>query len=144
METAKISFDVETSDAECLLGLEIWIDNNLLLKNNHVQNKITFVHDISDNDGEHELRVVLTGKTSNHTQIDQAGTIIKDATLTISNFEIDGLDVSQLFFEKGVYTHNFNGTQPEIADTFFGVAGCNGTISFSFSTPIYLWLLENM
>ena len=93
METAKISFDVETSDAEYLLGVEIWIDNNLLLKNNHVQDKITFVHDISDNDGEHELRVVLTGKTSDHTQIDKAGTIIKDATLTISNFEIDGLDV---------------------------------------------------
>ena len=144
MDTAKISFNVETSDAECLLGLEIWIDNKLLLKNNHVQDKITFVQDISDNDGEHELRVVLTGKTSDHTQIDQAGTIIKDATLTISNFEIDDLDVSQLFFEKGVYTHDFNGTQPEIVDTFFGVAGCNGTISFSFSTPIYLWLLENM
>ena len=144
METAKISFDVETSDAECLLGVEIWIDNNLLLKNNHVQDKITFVHDISDDDGEHELRVVLTGKTSDHTQIDKAGTIIKDATLTISNFEIDGLDVNQLFFEHCVYTHNFNGTQPKIADKFFGVAGCNGTISFSFSTPIYLWLLENM
>ena len=98
METAKISFDVETSDAECLLGLEIWIDNTLLLKNNHVQDKVTFVHDISDDDGEHELRVVLTGKTSDHTEIDEAGTIIKDATLAISNFEIDGLDVNQLFF----------------------------------------------
>jgi len=144
LETAKISFDVETSDAECLLGLEIWIDNTLLLKNNHVQDKVTFVHDISDDDGEHELRVVLTGKTSDHTEIDEAGTIIKDATLAISNFEIDGLDVNQLFLEKCVYTHDFNGTQAEVADTFHGVAGCNGTISFQFSTPIYLWLLENM
>ena len=144
METAKISFDVETSDADCLLGLEIWLDNTLLLKNNHVQDKITFVHDMSDDDGDYELRVVLTGKTSDHTQVDEAGTIIKDATLAISNFEIDGLDVNQLFFEKCVYTHDFNGTQPEIADNFFGIAGCNGTISFRFSTPIYLWLLENM
>jgi hypothetical protein len=54
------------------------------------------------------------------------------------------LDVNQLFLDKCVYTHNFNGTRPEITDTFFGIAGCNGTISFSFSTPIYLWLLENM
>jgi len=144
LETAKISFDVETSDADCLLGLEIWLDSTLLLKNNHVQDKITFVHDMSDDDGDYELRVVLTGKTSDHTQVDEAGTIIKDATLAISNFEIDGLDVNQLFFEKCVYTHDFNGTQPEIADTFFGIAGCNGTISFRFSTPIYLWLLENM
>ena len=144
METSKISFDVETSDAGCLLGLEIWIDNTLLLKNNHVQDKVTFVHDISDDDGEHILQVVLTGKMSDHTEIDEAGTIIKDATLAISNFEIDGLDVNQLFLEKCVYTHDFNGTQAEVADTFHGVAGCNGTISFEFSTPIYLWLLENM
>ena len=144
METAKISFDVETSDTECPIGIEIWLDDAVLLTNNHVQDKVTFVHDISDDDGEHELRVVLTGKTSDHTKVDEAGNIVKDATLQISNVVIDDLDVNQLFLEKCVYTHDFNGTQPEIADLFYGVAGCNGTISFRFSTPIYLWLLENM
>ena len=144
METVKISFDIETSDAECPLGVEIWLDDTVLLTNNHVQEKICFSHDISDDDGEHELRVVMSGKTSDHTRVDEAGNIVKDATLSISNFEIDSLDVNQLFFEKSVYTHDFNGTQPKIADSFYGVAGCNGTISFRFSTPIYLWLLENM
>lgn len=144
METAKISFDIETSDAECPIGVEIWLDNTLLLKNNHVQEKITFVYDISDDDGEHELRMVMSGKTSDHTKVNEAGNIVKDATLQISNVVIDDLDVNQLFLEKCVYTHNFNDTQPEIEDTFHGVAGCNGTISFKFSTPIYLWLLENM
>jgi hypothetical protein len=62
----------------------------------------------------------------------------------ISQVVIDDLDVNQLFLEKCVYQHNFNGSQPDIKDTFHGVAGCNGTISFEFSTPIYLWLLENM
>ena len=144
METVKISFDIETSDAECPLGVEIWLDNTVLLTNNHVREKICFSHDISDDDGEHELRVVMSGKISDHTRVDEAGNIVKDATLQISNVVIDDLDVNQLFLEKCVYTHNFNGTQPEIADTFHGVAGCNGTISFEFSTPIYLWLLENM
>lgn len=144
METVKISFDIETSDAECPLGIEIWLDNTVLLTNHHVQEKICFCHGISDDDGEHQLRVVMSGKTSDHTRVDEAGNIVKDATLQISNVVIDDLDVNQLFLEKCVYTHNFNGTQPEIADTFHGVAGCNGTISFEFSTPIYLWLLENM
>ena len=144
METVKISFDIETSDAECPLGVEIWLDNTVLLTNNHVREKICFSHDISDDDGEHELRVVMSGKISDHTRVDEAGNIVKDATLQISNVVIDDLDVNQLFLEKCVYTHNFNGTQPEIADTFHGVAGCNGTISFEFSTPIDLWLLENM
>ena len=144
METAKISFDIETSDTECPLGVEIWLDNTLLLTLNHVQQKISFAHDIIDDDGEHELRIVMSGKTTEHTQVDEADNIIKDATLQISNVVIDDLDVNQLFLEKCMYIHNFNGTQPEIIDTFYGAAGCNGTISFKFSTPIYLWLLENM
>ncbi len=144
METVKILFDVETSDAECLLGVEIWLDDAVLLSNNHVQEKITFSHDINDDDGDHELRIVMLGKTSEHTKIDEAGNIVKDATLQISNVMIDNLDINQLFLEKCVYTHDFNGTQPEIANLFYGVAGCNGTISFKFSTPIYLWVLGNM
>jgi hypothetical protein len=144
LETVKISFDVETSDAECSLGVEIWLDNVMLLSNNHVREKVSFSHNISDDDGEHKFRIVMLGKTPDHTQVDEAGNIVKDATLQISNIVIDNLDVNQLFLEKCVYTHDFNGTQPEIADSFHGVAGCNGTIAFEFSTPIYLWLLENM
>lgn len=144
METVKISFDIESSDITCPLGVEIWLDDAVLLSNHHVQEKIKFSHDINDDDVEHQLRVVMSGKISDHTRVDEAGNIVKDATLQISNVVIDDIDVNQLFLEKCVYTHNFNDTQPEIADTFHGVAGCNGTISFEFSTPIYLWLLENM
>ena len=144
METVNISFDIESSDITCPLGVEIWLDDAVLLSNHHVQEKIKFSHDINDDDGEHQLRVVMSGKISDHTRVDEAGNIVKDATLQISNVVIDDIDVNQLFLEKCVYTHNFNDTQPEIADTFHGVAGCNGTISFEFSTPIYLWLLENM
>jgi len=145
LETVKISFDIETSDATCPLGVQVWLDDTVLLTNNHVQEKISFVHEINDDDdGEHKLRIVLQGKTADHTRVDKTGNIVKDATLQISNVVIDELDVNQLFLEKCVYTHTFNGTQPEIADTFHGVAGCNGTIAFEFSTPIYLWLLENM
>ena len=144
METVKISFDIETSDSECPFGIEIWLDDAVLLTNNNVKEKISFAHDINDDDGEHKLRVMISGKTADHTKVDDGGNIIKDATLQISNVVIDELDVNQLFLEKCVYTHDFNGTQPEIQDTFHGIAGCNGTISFEFSTPIYLWLLENM
>jgi hypothetical protein len=144
LETVQISFDVETSNSECPLGVQVWLDSSLLLDNPHVQEKIAFVHDMSDNDGEHQLRIVLLGKTADHTQVDEAGNIIKDATLQISTLTIDGIDINQLFLDRCVYTHDFNGTQTEIKDTFHGTAGCNGTIVFEFTTPIYLWLLENM
>lgn len=144
METINISFDIDTSDSECPLGVEILLDNIVLLKIDHVQEKIKFSHAINDDDGEHKLSVIICGKTHEHTKIDELGNIVKDATLQLSNVVIDDIDVNQLFLDKCVYTHDFNGTQSEIADTFHGVAGCNGTISFEFSTPIYLWLLENM
>lgn len=144
MEIVKISFDIETSSSECPLSIKVCIDDVVLLDCAHVDEKIAFAHDISDDDGKHELRIVLSGKTQDHTQVDEAGNIIKDATLQISGVTIDGIDINQLFLEKCVYTHDFNGTQPKIQDTFYGTAGCNGTISFEFSTPIYLWLLENM
>lgn len=144
METVQISFDVETSDSECPLGIKIWLNDLLLLDRPHVQEKIAFAHDMSDDDGEHQLRIVISGKTADHTQVDDQGAIVQDATLQISTVTIDGIDVNQLFLEKCVYAHDFNGTQPKIQDTFYGVAGCNGTIVFAFTTPIYLWLLEHM
>ena len=82
--------------------------------------------------------------TINAIAMDDQGNIIKDATLQISTVTIDGIDVNQLFLEKCVYTHDFNSTQPETKDSFYGTAGCNGTIVFEFTTPIYLWLLEHM
>jgi hypothetical protein len=145
LETATISFDIETSDATCPFSVEILLDNTVLLKTDHVQQKIAFSHAMNDdNNIEHELRVVILGKTSEHTKIDQAGNIIKDATLQISNVVVDDIEINQLFLEKCVYKHNFNGTQSDIEDTFHGIAGCNGTISLKFTMPIYTWLLENM
>jgi hypothetical protein len=42
------------------------------------------------------------------------------------------------------YQHDFNGTGKLTTQNFYGELGCNGTVSLKFSTPIYIWLLENM
>jgi len=49
-----------------------------------------------------------------------------------------------MFTELATYTHDFNGTKELTQEKFYGVMGCNGTVSLKFATPIYLWLLENM
>jgi hypothetical protein len=43
-----------------------------------------------------------------------------------------------------VYEHNANGTGPLVQDKFYGEMGCNGTVTLEFSSPTYLWLLEQM
>ena len=144
MDKVKIAFDVAPTSVACPFNIEIWVDQSKLLTLDHITDVVHFEHELNDDDGEHELRLVLQGKLPDHTKVDEQGNIISDATQQIFNVTIDELDVDQLFLEKCVYTHNFNDTQPEIKDTFFGIAGCNGTISLKFNTPVYLWLLENM
>lgn len=143
-DTSKISFNIATSDNTAAIGIAVWVDDTCLYQTDHLMEPKHIDHAVSDDDLEHKLRVVISGKTPAHTKVDGTGNIIKDVIINISNVTIDGIDITQLFNEKCVYTHNFNGSQPEIQDVFFGDAGCNGTISFSFTTPIYLWLLENM
>ena len=43
-----------------------------------------------------------------------------------------------------IYRHDYNGTTDPFDDEFYGEMGCNGTVSLKFTTPIYLWLLENL
>jgi hypothetical protein len=140
-----ISFNVGTTDPMAKLGLEVWIDDQQLYNNSNVDfDSESMSFEIPDADGDHKLRFIMKNKTSEHTKIDHAGNILADARLTLDNLAFDDLKLGQLFFDHAVYTHNFNGNGDEIQDKFFGELGCNGTVSLTFSTPIYLWLLEHM
>jgi hypothetical protein len=101
-------------------------------------------HELSDDDGEHTLRIVLKNKRSEHTRVDASGTILSDAVLTVTNISFDEIDCTQIVHDHAVYRHNFNGTGADIEDQFFSDMGCNGTVELKFATPVYLWLLENM
>ena len=143
--TSALSFDIDTTNASAAIPIAVWIDDNCIFQTGHLKELHKVVHKINDDDeGEHKLRIVMSGKSAEHTKIDSSGNILQDVMLTILNFDIDGIDVNQLFQDKIIYTHDFNGTQPETTDTFHGYMGCNGTLSLNFSTPMYLWLLENM
>lgn len=143
--TSTISFDLDTTDPDSTIGIAVWVNNECVFETSHLKELHKFSYSINDDDErEHELRVVMSGKTTEHTKVDEAGNIIKDVLISLANVNLDEIDINQIFVDKTVYTHDFNSTQPEIKDTFHGYLGCNGTLSFQFSTPIYLWLLENM
>jgi hypothetical protein len=142
--TTTISGSIDSSDKKIPLGTEVWIDDICVINVDHVDRIVHFSHEISDNDAEHELRIVMKHKTSDHTELDDAGNIIRDAMLSISDIKFDEIALGQVLLNKAVYTHDFNGSQPPVDDKFFGDLGCNGTVSLKFTTPAYLWLLENM
>jgi hypothetical protein len=126
------------------LGFELWVDEKMLFDTNHVENKQQVLVEISDVDGEHELRFIMKNKTQNHTQIDEAGSIVSDARLIVTELAFDEIQLGNMLTEQAVYTHDFNDTKKSTQDKFYSEMGCNGTVSLKFSTPIYLWLLEHM
>jgi hypothetical protein len=142
--TTTISGFIDSSDKKITLGTEVWIDNICVVNVEHVDRVVHFSHVLEEDNAEHELRIVMKHKTPDHTELDDAGNIIRDAMLSISDIKFDEIALGQVLLNKAVYTHDFNGSQPPVDDKFFGDLGCNGTVSLKFTAPTYLWLLENM
>ena len=144
MDKITVKFDLTSSDYAAALGFDVLLDDKVLLSIEHVKEATPVSVEIDDDEGKHEFKFVMKNKTQEHTVIDNNNNITKDAMLSIANVTFDDIKLGQMFIEQCVYHHSFNGSQAPIEDQFFGDMGCNGYVSLQFTTPIYLWLLENM
>ena len=144
MDKISVTFDLTSSDYTATLGFDVLLDDKVILSIEHVKEATPVSVEIDDAEGKHEFKFVMKHKTQEHTVVDADGNITNDAMLNIANVAFDDIKLGQLFIEQSVYHHSFNGTQAPIKDKFFGDMGCNGYVSLRFTTPIYLWLLENM
>jgi hypothetical protein len=143
-DTVTISCDLDTTDPVAKLGFEAWIDDKKFHDTDHVSHCQRIFIEIPDDDAEHELRLIMKNKTTEHTQVDEAGNIIADARLKITDIAFDEIQLGHMTTEQATYEHDFNGTRALSQHKFYGEMGCNGTVSLKFTTPIYLWLLEHM
>jgi hypothetical protein len=136
---------IENTDPSKKLNFEILLDNTRIFYSDHIIDPVDFSYKLNDDaETNHILEFVMTSKTSDCTQIDSQGNIVSDAMLSVKFIEFDEIDIFNTFTEISVYKHNFNGTKPAVQEKFYGNIGCNGRVEFKFSTPFYLWLLENM
>jgi hypothetical protein len=88
-------------------------------------------------DQQHELMFVLEGKNNNHSCF--LGADKKNVTLSVQIlFEIEQLPMQNLFYEKGQYLMQPDGSQS--ASTIMGV---NGKQIMQFPSPVYPWLISN-
>lgn len=102
---------------------------------------VEFTCDLVDNQ-EHTLQIRLENKTmSDVVESEDKTSILKDMLLNIESIEIDGIDMGQMKWSQS----EFVGDHPDRPrlDSCVNL-GWNGTYSFKFSSPFYLWLLENM
>lgn len=144
METINVSFYLTSTDYSCGLGFEVIHNNKQIVNIDHVHADTPVAFAIDTEEGDQELKFVMKNKTEDHTSVDEAGTIVKDACLTISKFYIDNQELGHTFFEHCKYEHDFNGTQDSTVEKFYGEMGCNGTLTFSFQSPVTMWLIMNM
>ena len=113
---------------------------------------IEFYHELEEN-AEYNLVIKRSGKDRNQTIINEKGDILKDQLLAIKKIEIDEIDIGTLVY-TGVYKPEY--PEPwasqqkqagvELEESFTNVThmGHNGTWTFKFSSPFYMWLLENL
>ena len=143
MQITQLKFQLSASEA--LLDFTVRLDGTTQWQGHPGPDMQTIVIEFDDTDDEsHVLEFVLSGKTIDHTQITETGEITSDITVRLQDISFDDIAIDQLFYQLAQYHHDFNGTQPAMVDRFFGEMGCNGTVRLEFTTPIYLWLLENM
>jgi len=132
------------TDTSIPIGFEVLLDGVSMFKTDHVTGPCQVTFDINDDEATHKIQFVMTGKTQEHTVINEHKEITSDTLLKISNILIDDIVLDQFLNKLVEYNHDFNGSQSTTTDKFYSVMGCNGTVKFEFTTPFYLWLLENM
>lgn len=143
MESCTVAFTARSSHSD--LRLQVRLNGQVVLDPALTNTEQDFSFEFADIEGAANIiEFELSGKTAAHTGIDESGEITHDELVTISAVSIDEIELGHLLTEKAVYQHNFNGSQPMTEEQFFGAMGCNGVVRFEFSSPFYLWLLENM
>ena len=136
---------------------EILIDNNSHFKGDITGTEdrpdvIEFKHEL-EGDNDYNLIINRSGKGKNQTVINDKDDILKDQLLHIKSIEIDEIDIGALIYE-GIYTPRYPepwATQQreagiELRHSFKNVTqiGHDGEWKLAFSSPFYMWLLENL
>ena len=139
-----ISGWINSTDYNCAIGAEVWVDDICINDIEHVTHPIKFSFKMSNDEDKHELRIIMKYKSSEHTKSDDNGNTISTVSLEVKDIEVDEVPWEHIMTERSTYTHDFNGSGEQVTQRFFGIMGCNGTVSLKFTTPVYLFMLEFM
>ena len=102
---------------------------------------------------DYSLIINRSGKGRNQTVVNEKGDILKDQLLHIKSINIDEIDIASLVFDgvdTPIYPEPWATQQREsvndLRDSFKNVTsmGFDGEWKFSFGSPFYMWLLENL
>lgn len=137
-EQIKIDIDISSTFWDQPPRTKIYIDSVVVFQG-IVDSARRITHECNLTDGPHELRIMLLGKDGRTQTIMENDRIIKDQLLNIDAVYIDDINLgytaqtlSEFISEDGTKNSNMVNL------------GINGTWTLRFTTPVYIWMLENM
>ena len=145
----------ENIEIEVDLGSKYWDDrvpqamvyfDDVLIFEGQVADDVTVKYsaDLAE-DTQHTIAVELINKQDSDTVQDDDGAIIRDVLLTIRSVRFDGIELGYLPYREGQFFPN----QTNLYAPRGIVKNCldfgwNGRWELKFTSPAYLWLLENL
>jgi hypothetical protein len=97
---------------------------------------------IVEDDKAYKLNFTLHDKSKYDTVVED-GNIVKDTVIKVKQVELDNVDItSMLPINKDNFYYIHNGSSEK--NIFYDTMGVNGTSTLEFTTPFYVWLLENL
>jgi hypothetical protein len=148
MNEEKLSFVVALSGTfwERRPQFSIWLDDHLVVASEIVsaaQQEIKFERTIDE--GLHTLKIRLENKTNQDTVVEN-GEVVKDMLLNIDDITIDDISLGNLLWSaEYVLDHpqEYRGQTISKLDNCVNL-GWNGTYVLKFTSPFYIWLLEQL
>ena len=124
----------------------IWLDNKVIIQTEISSEALQthkFTHTIDE--GEHVLRIKLENKTDSDTLIVDSN-VSKDMLLNIDDITIDDISLGNLLWSAEYildHPQQYNGQTITKMDNCVNL-GWNGTYVLKFTSPFYIWLLEQL
>ncbi len=113
-----------------------------------------FEFDVDIEEGDCSLNIELLNKSMFDTVLDSNGNIVEDLLLNIDSIEIDEIDLGSLLWTASDYRPKYpekhrlkmsqSGQELPVSVKNCVNLGWNGTWKLPFTSPFYIWLLENI
>lgn len=146
METVNIKFTLEPEWFNNAPKIKVAVNDQTLL-DVELGTKLDYEQTVElEDDSNYQLTFTLYNKTKYDTVV-KDGVIEKDTLIKISNIELEDIDLTSMLSlnkELFYYEHDNNSSTDLEKHTLYDTLGCNGTATINFTTPFYIWLLENL
>jgi len=148
MNEEKLSFVVALSGTfwERRPQFSIWLDDHQVVASEIVgpaQQEIKFERTVDE--GLHTLKIRLENKTNQDTVVEN-DEVVKDMLLNIDDITIDDISLGNLLWSAEYildHPQEYKGQTITKLDNCVNL-GWNGTYVLKFTSPFYIWLLEQL